>query len=152
MTYLVLVRHGESIWHALWTKEPVLLWSISADGCCGPRARRVPPVRALWASWPWSLARAVGRVPAWPGAAGVVVAAIAVMILAGLVIPVVPPARASPRRHRPHHRGLGRDGQRERCRSRHSLSSAALRTIPSGPCWREFSAPPRPRGFQRLAH
>ncbi len=21
MTYLVLVRHGESIWHALWTKE-----------------------------------------------------------------------------------------------------------------------------------
>ena len=37
MTYLVLVRHGESIWHALWTKEPVLLWTISADGCCGPR-------------------------------------------------------------------------------------------------------------------
>jgi len=32
MTYLVLVRHGESIWHALWTKEPVLLWTISADG------------------------------------------------------------------------------------------------------------------------
>ena len=36
MTYLVLVRHGESIWHALWTKEPVLLWTISADGCRGP--------------------------------------------------------------------------------------------------------------------
>lgn len=89
MTYLVLVRHGESIWHALWTKEPVLLWSISADGCCGPRARRVPPVRAWWASWPWSLAPAVGRVPARLGAAGVVVAAVAVMILAGLVIPVV---------------------------------------------------------------
>ena len=34
-----------SIWHALWTKEPVLLWTISADGCCGLR-RRVSPVRA----------------------------------------------------------------------------------------------------------
>ena len=45
-----------SIWHALWTKEPVLLWTISADGCCGLR-RRVSPVRAWWASWPCSLRR-----------------------------------------------------------------------------------------------
>ena len=88
MTYLVLVRHGESIWHALWTKEPVLLWSISADGCCGPRpagtaGQSVVGIMAV------VVAPAVGRVPARLGAAGVVVAAVAVMILAGLVIPVV---------------------------------------------------------------
>jgi len=54
--------------------------------------RELPPARIRrncprWASWSWSVPPAVGRVPAWPGAAGVVVAAIAVMILAGLMIP-----------------------------------------------------------------
>lgn len=89
MTYLVLVRHGESIWHALWTKESQCCCGAFPPTAAAGRARRVPPVRAWWASWPWSLARAVGRVPARLGAAGVVVAAVAVMILAGLVIPVV---------------------------------------------------------------
>ena len=47
--------------------------------------RELPPAKIRrncpwWASWSWSVPPAVGRVPAWPGAAGVVVTAIAVTI------------------------------------------------------------------------